>query len=278
MLTTIRKTALVRHSVFLIIFLLLSLLTWKNTYSTKLIRHNLPVSDAKELKALTGLSVLLISDLHIGRGQQSRNRWFKLLDEIIATDADFVFFAGDFIGDIDDPDEIDRFRSTFNESLAQINKPFALVLGNHETWTGRQVWLDSFRAADLPVLENETAVLQGDRPICVIGVGDSYSGFSRTIEVPQSCAILPQIHLTHDPQAAFEESNSGVWLAGHTHCGQIRLPFFGTPWVPSSAPKGAHCGLYQDGNKTIFTSSGVGTSLLPLRFLAQSQVEWLIFK
>ena len=277
MLTTTRKTTLVRCSVFSIIFLSLSILTWQNTYSTKFIRVNVPVSNIEQLKALAGLNVLLISDLHIGNEKLSLDRWHRLLDEIIATEVDYIFIAGDFIGDIADLAEIDRIRSKFIKSLEQIDKPFAMVLGNHETWTGRQVWLDSFRAADLPVLENETTVLHGNRPICVIGVGDSYSGFSRKVEAPQLCTNLPQIFLTHDPQAAFEESNMGVWLAGHTHCGQIRLPFIGAPWVPSSAPKEAHCGLYQDGNKTIFTSSGVGTSLLPIRFLAQSQVEWLIF-
>jgi uncharacterized protein len=278
MLTKIRKITLVRCSIFSIIFLSLSILTWQNTYLTKFIRVNVPVSNIEQLKALAGLNVLLISDLHIGNEKRSLDRWHRLLDEIIATEVDYIFIAGDFIGDIADLAEIDRIRSKFIESLEQIDKPFAMVLGNHETWTGRQDWLDSFRAADLPVLENETTVLKGDSPICVIGVGDSYSGFSRKVEVPQGCAVLPQIFLTHDPQAAFENTENGVWLAGHTHCGQIRLPFIGAPWIPSSSPKEAHCGLYEDDNKIVFTSSGVGNSLLPIRFLAQSQMELLSFE
>jgi uncharacterized protein len=245
MLTTIGKTALVRYCVFLIIFLHLSILTWQNTYSTKFIRHIVPVSNNEQLKSLTDLSVLLISDLHIRDGQRSLNRWYKLLDSITTTNADYILFAGDFIGDVADQTEINHIRSKFIESLRQISRPFALVLGNHETWTGKQNWLNSFRSAGLPVLENETIILKGDSPICVIGVGDSYSGFSRKVEVPQGCAVLPQIFLTHDPQAAFENTENGVWLAGHTHCGQIRLPFIGAPWVPSSAPIEAHCGLYR---------------------------------
>jgi len=48
--------------------------------------------------------------------------------------------------------------------------------------------------------------------------------------------------------------------------------------VPSTAPRDAHCGLYIDDSKVVFTSSGVGTSMLPVRFFAQSQIELLTFE
>jgi len=86
------------------------------------------------------------------------------------------------------------------------------------------------------------------------------------------------IQLTHDPAAAFKRNSSGIWLAGHTHCGQVRLPLLGPLWVPSQAPKESHCGLYGDEVKKVFVSSGVGNSVLPLRFLAQSQVEIVKFQ
>ena len=41
--------------------------------------------------------------------------------------------------------------------------------------------------------------------------------------------------------------------------------------MPSEAPSDAHCGLYQDSDRTVFVTSGVGTSILPLRYGAQSQ-------
>ena len=249
-----------------------------NTHFTKVVKRNIPAFHSEIIKPLAGISVLLISDLHIENSTKSFQDWVYLINAINDSAADYVLFAGDYIGDIDNIDEINEIRFAFISSLERINRPFALVLGNHETWTGRQDWLNSLHGASLPVLENDTIVLQGDHPICVIGVGDSYSGFSAKVEISQACSVLPQIFLTHDPQAAFENTENGVWLAGHTHCGQIRLPFIGAPWVPSSAPKGAHCGLYQDGNKTIFTSSGVGTSMLPIRFFAQSQIELLTFE
>ena len=252
--------------------------SFTNTYFTKLVKRNIPASNSEILKPLSGISVLLISDLHLRNLTKSFQDWLHLINAINGSAADYVLFAGDYIGDIDNIGEINEIRFAFISSLERINKPFALVLGNHETWTGRQGWLNSLQNALLPVLENDTIVLQGDHPICVMGVGDSYSGFSAKVEVSQACSDLPQIFLTHDPQAAFENTEYGVWLAGHTHCGQIRLPFIGAPWVPSSSPKEAHCGLYEDDNKIVFTSSGVGNSLLPIRFLAQSQMELLSFE
>ena len=63
----------------------------------------------------------------------------------------------------------------------------------------------------------------------------------------------------------------GLVIAGHTHCGQVSIPFIGPLWVPSSAPSEGHCGLYIDSERTLFVTSGVGTSILPLRYGAQSQ-------
>ena len=60
-------------------------------------------------------------------------------------------------------------------------------------------------------------------------------------------------------------------LAGHTHCGQLRIPGLGPFWVPSTAPRAATCGAYQEGNLALWVSAGLGTSLAPLRFWAPAQ-------
>lgn len=60
-------------------------------------------------------------------------------------------------------------------------------------------------------------------------------------------------------------------LAGHSHCGQISIPFLGPLWAPTEAPRDAWCGLYQDELKALWVSSGVETSLLLIRLGAPSQ-------
>ena len=58
--------------------------------------------------------------------------------------------------------------------------------------------------------------------------------------------------VTHDPAGGFQKGMDGLILAGHTHCGQISLPFVGAIWIPSTASREATCGLYEDTNRTIF--------------------------
>jgi predicted MPP superfamily phosphohydrolase len=92
---------------------------------------------------------------------------------------------------------------------------------------------------------------------------------------PEHCSNIPKLTLTHDPAGAFDDRMTGIVIAGHTHCGQVSLPFIGPLWVPTDAPKLAHCGLYSDDTKTVFVTSGVGTTVLPLRVGTQSQWDEL---
>ena len=86
---------------------------------------------------------------------------------------------------------------------------------------------------------------------------------------------MGKITLTHDPAGAFHKDVTGLVISGHTHCGQIRFPLIGSLWVPTEAPSKAHCGLYKDSQRTVFTTSGIGTALLPLRIGTQAQWDFL---
>lgn len=265
----------------LVIFLILVssvILSLKNTLQTNIIDVEIPVSTQQELGSLSGISVALVSDLHLRNSSTAIDHWQQLIRSINNSAADYVLLAGDYIANISDVSVVQEIQERFIDSLAAIEKPYALVLGNYETWTDRQSWLDAFASQGIPVLENQTIVLQGDMPICVIGIGDAYTGYDKSVSVPSDCSQYPMIQLTHDPAAAFKRNSSGIWLAGHTHCGQMRLPLLGPLWVPSQAPKESHCGLYEDEVKKVFVSSGMGNSILPLRFLAQSQIELISFQ
>ena len=106
-------------------------------------------------------------------------------------------------------------------------------------------------------------------------MGDYYTKRFRGIAFPESCSNSFWITLTHDPAGAFQIGMEGLFISGHTHCGQISFPFIGPLWVPTEAPEEAHCGLYQDNMRTVFTTSGVGTTILPIRYGAQSNWDRL---
>ena len=88
------------------------------------------------------------------------------------------------------------------------------------------------------------------------GFGDAFTGNFRYVDFPQACTNKLLISLMHDPAGAFHPNVEGIVLAGHTHCGQISIPFLGPIYTPSSAPNDAQCGLFQDEKRVLFVSAG----------------------
>ena len=125
-------------------------------------------------------------------------------------------------------------------------------------------------------MENEVTVLETtEGPVCVRGLGDKFTSRFGYVDYPTDCRNKPKLTITHDPAGAFDRRVKGLVIAGHTHCGQVNLPFVGPLWVPTDAPSFAHCGLYEAGDMTVFVTSGVGTAILILRYGAQSQWDML---
>ena len=110
--------------------------------------------------------------------------------------------------------------------------------------------------------------------ICVRGLGDYYSGYYVSTDIPEDCGDNT-LTLTHDPQGLLIEQREleTISFAGHTHCGQIAFPIIGAPVVPTSAPRATHCGRFDIGHIGI-TSGGLGTVIIPLRFGPKTQPGW----
>jgi predicted MPP superfamily phosphohydrolase len=231
---------------------------------------------APYLKQLDGYAFALVSDIHLKDTPTAWSKWENIIEAVNEQDPDYVFLLGDYTAEIYDQAELDAFQTRFLSSIATFEAPTISVLGNHETWNGRDSWIEAFEAANSTLLENETSTGKGAKKLCIIGIGDSYTGFAERPE--KSCGNLPIVTVTHDPYAVIELNGTGLWFAGHTHCGQISLPLIRSIFAPTKAPKAFHCGKYQYENTTIYTSSGIGSSMIDLRFFANSQVELIRIK
>lgn len=232
---------------------------------------HLNTETAPFLKQLDGYTFALVSDIHLKNTAAGWNKWEDIIDAVNEQNPDYVFLLGDYTAEIYEQAALEEFQTQFINSIAAFEAPTASVLGNHETWNGRDSWIDAFEVMSSTVLENEATIGSGPKKLCIIGVGDSYTGFAAKPET--SCEDLPLVTITHDPSAAFELEGTGLWFAGHTHCGQVSLPFFKSIFAPTKAPKDAHCGVYQKGDIKIITSSGIGSSLIDIRFYSNSQIE-----
>ena len=142
------------------------------------------------------------------------------------------------------------------------------MLGNHDNYSEREQWLRAFENSPIYLIENEVHKLGQD--ICLRGLGDFSSGYYTPITWPESCDKSTKITLTHDPYVAFLDNNDGIVLAGHAHCGQVKLPFIGTPWTPTKAPVEAQCGKFSDDHKILIVTGDLNTSIIPLRLGTQS--------
>ena len=224
------------------------------------------------------LHIALLSDLHISPDEQSLQKMAALWQEVLKEAPDIIMLAGDYVDNGGGGADFFEHRDNIASVLGRAGDiPVIAVLGNHEEWSEPVLWVKALQGAGLQVLSNEVLVLES-LSLCVRGFGDAFSGQFDYISYPLECEGKRRVSLTHDPSGAFHPSVEGLVLAGHTHCGQIRIPFFGPIYVPSDAPDEAHCGLYEDDQRQVFVSSGIGTSVVPLRFNAQSQWDLITLK
>ena len=226
---------------------------------------------------LEDLRIAVLSDLHVAELEQAYAAMESLIDDVIAAKPDMVVLLGDYTQHPSDVADMESHRSRVIEILARLTDlPAFAVLGNYETWSELHNWRSQLKAAGVSVLHNE--VLEtwvADRAICLRGLGDAFTDQFEFTSFPRACRTLPKITMTHDPAAAFKPGVEGFLLAGHTHCGQVALPRLTPLWVPSSAPAYATCGLYEDNERLLWVSAGIGTSILPIRLGVPAQWDLL---
>lgn len=125
------------------------------------------------------------------------------------------------------------------------------------------------RAENIPVLVNEGRPIErGGERIWICGVdswfGETYDPGAALSGVPeQECRVV----LLHEPDCADEVSRIGAdfMMAGHSHGGQVRVPFVGAPVLPPMSRK-YPIGLRTVNGMQLYTSRGIGVIHLPIRF------------
>jgi predicted MPP superfamily phosphohydrolase len=266
------------------IFLWIFILTILGTYlyvsisqNLKTERNTVTISLSDNSVVSSSLSVAVIGDVHLPEGSKHLDAFKKLVLEIKSTQPDLVVFVGDYTSDPKATDDMSSHRKNIINIMKLIDPlPRAVVLGNYESWSDAEEWISEFNRLGVDIMENQTSLIQTVKGnVCIRGLGDKFTNRYNYVDYPEECENIPKFTITHDPAGAFNAQIKGLVIAGHTHCGQISLPYFGPLWVPTDAPSDAHCGLYEDNQRTVFVTSGVGTTILPLRFGAQSQWDEL---
>lgn len=220
----------------------------------------------KNLGEDTNLAV--ISDIHLG---EYLNKDFlkQLVERINTTDHDAVLIVGDLL-DIA-PQEI----GDTLEPLLDFKKPTFFVTGNHEFYHGAFEIIEAVKNVGVKVLNNENIRLKG---INLVGVNDRVGMKFGYLQPNLQEALIGKdndvatILMAHQPKYINENVTNEVDLCicGHTHAGQI-FPF---SFLVLLDQKYLH-GLYNDGMKQIYVTSGAGFWGPPMRILAPAEIALL---
>jgi len=149
------------------------------------------------------------------------------------------------------------------------------VLGNHDHWRNAGEARRALRQAGIRVLDNDAAAAG---PLVVGGLDDAFTGRHDVGRTVARMRALPgaRILISHSPDPFPElPADIGLMAAGHTHCGQVRLPIVGALSTMSKyGQRYACCRIDEDG-RTLIVTAGLGTSGITLRLGAVPDL-WLI--
>lgn len=216
------------------------------------------------------IRVVQFSDTHLDNNY-NLNDLKKLVKIINQQNPDIVVFTGDFIDKVEGSDYPEAAAEHLHEISATYGK--YAVFGNHDYGAqGHKYYNDMMVKSDFKVLINSSVVIDtgSGRKIKITGLDDSLLG---NPDYKKVSSLLDEdyfnILLMHEPDEVehFIEDPFDLALAGHSHGGQIRLPFVGAVKTPPLGKKYTK-GLYEfDGDKKMFVSSGIGTTSIPIRIL-----------
>jgi predicted MPP superfamily phosphohydrolase len=220
---------------------------------------------------LAGLSVVHITDLHIGP-LLLPERLAKFVERINALDADLIVITGD-IFDFD-PDYIEQ--GCRGLAALSAKRGVYAVLGNHDHYTGTEKVVDGLRShTSIRVLRDEwEAVHHEGAQLIIAGIEDPAEGWMEKNSESEALVRLageipdhlPCLLLAHRPSFFDHAEKLGfsLVLSGHTHGGQIAMPF-ATNTNASRMISDRTRGLYRRGDSTMYVNRGLGMAGLPLR-------------
>ncbi len=224
---------------------------------------------------LDGLRVVQLTDFHHGPWM-ARERVRELVEASNRLTPDLVFLTGDYV------DQSPAYIKPAVEELARLEARIGVVavLGNHDWREDGHFLQRQFEAHDIPLLDNTRCILtparrlvrEADEGLALAGVGDLWmdtQDYEKALaKLP---AAMPRILLSHNPDVAEEpdlldsKHRVDLIISGHTHGGQIYIPFVGTPMVPSRFGQKYAQGFVSGPICPVFVCRGVGLTGVPLR-------------
>ena len=223
-------------------------------------------------KALDGLRIVQLSDLHLGPLTSSA-QLRRAVETANSLDPDIIALTGDYIS------HERHYAAPCAEVVGRLRARHGVfaVLGNHDHWTDAALITDLFRAEGIKVLINEGMRFDKDGAgFWLAGVNDTMVGLE---DLPLAMAGASddemKLLLAHNPIILRRAARAGVdlVLSGHTHGGQVALR---SDRSASGRPRRRLLkGLGRQGETQIYVTRGLGTVILPIRYGCPPEVSLL---
>ena len=231
----------------------------------------------------SGLRVAQISDIHIG-GWMNLERLQRAADLILDQKPDVLLITGDFLIGSNLAAISEQTIQDLMIGLSRLASavPTFAVLGNHDYWVDVKMVRRVLSVSGITELTNAVYTLKRDEEtLHLCGVDDLWEGDARIDDViaqlkDNSSAIL----LAHEPDFADTSAATrrfDLQLSGHTHGGQVVLPWIGPPILPYLGRK-YPSGLYRVGEMFQYTNRGIGMARLPLRINCPPEITLFVLE
>jgi uncharacterized protein len=224
------------------------------------------------------LTVTVIADLHAGGPDMLLPHIREVIDTANSLHSDLIVLLGDFKAwykfktePVADPD--------WAAELARLKAPLGTwaILGNHDWWHDLEGVRTALAAVRIPLLENDVVLIgETGQRFWLAGLGDQLAHwvapgrFQGVDDLPGTMAKIdtddPVLLLAHEPDIFPKvPQRVALTLAGHTHGGQIRVPFVWRHYVPSRYGGRYAYGHVIEQDRHLIVSGGLGTSIIPAR-------------
>ena len=224
--------------------------------------------------------IAVLTDLHVGSPFNGLDKLRAVVARTNAARPDIICILGDLViqgvagGRFVPPEAIAA-------ELAGLRAPAGVlaVLGNHDAWLDYDRVRRAVEHAGIRVVEDTAVRVDTPAgPVWVAGVSDFWT---RPHDIKAALSGVPAdgapvLLLTHNPDIFPDiPDRVSLTLAGHTHGGQVRFPFVGAPIVPSVFRQRFASGHVVEEGRHLFVATGIGTSILPVRFRVPPAVALL---
>lgn len=261
---------------FFIIFILIIILLYSRFIGTKGLK-------VKEYKIVNenftdnfyGLKIVHITDLHYGNTTNNSDLK-KIVDKVNLIKPDIIVFTGDLLDKELNNEELGEFKSTLNNMKSNIKK--YAVNGNHD-----ENFSEILKETGFTDLNNNYDSLYNSNNSVILfsgintndDINDAIKNINNFLSDEQNTNnIIYKIMLMHEPDKIldFDYNNYDLILAGHSHNGQITIPFIGTLYKPNGSKK-YYKDYYELEGTKLYISGGIGTSTLKLRLFNKPSIN-----